>query len=193
DDGAFCYTTPSSHNYPDGCSFAMYTVVQCGTAMHVPLYDVESCSLRIFDVFRGAYVPLSAVSTGGWSMNGIDIQWQDCGGNDMRWNNQTTDISFQDPNGLCGVFRLEFDNHSGFDWQLFANCTGSSNGEFDIHDSICGAFAEYSPLPSLRLLDATVVRNCPDVAVTYTVLNAGCGLARDIPVRLLDAGVEIAT
>jgi len=193
DDGAFCHQNPSSHNYPDGCSFAMYAIVQCGTAMHVPFYDVETSNLRILDVFRGEYVPLSAVSSGGWSMQGIDISWQDCTGGDLRWNNQTTDISFQDPAGLCGVFRLEFENHSGFDWQLFANCTGANSGGFNIHDSLCSAFSEFAGRPSLRLLSANVVANCPDVTITYTALNDGCGLARDVPVRLFDDGVEIAT
>jgi hypothetical protein len=193
DDGAFCYSDPASHNYPNGCTFAMYVVVDCGTAMHIPLFDVESCHMRIFDVFRGVYVPLSAVSTGGWSANGIDIQWQDCAGTDFRWNEQTTDISFQNPTGLCGLFRLEFVNHAGFVWELFANCTGARLGEFNIHDSLCGAFQEYAPLPNLGLVSASIVTNCPDATVTYTAINDGCGLAHDIPVTLFDNGVEVAT
>src|SRR6185369_16275997 len=77
-DGAYCYTDPTSVNYPDGCTFAMYTVVQCGTAMHIPLYDVESGHVRVFDILRGQYVSLNAVSGGGWAMSGTDISWQDC-------------------------------------------------------------------------------------------------------------------
>jgi len=193
DDKAFCYTDPDSINYPDGCTFAMYVVVDCGTEMHIPLYDVESCHMRIFDVFRGIYQPLSAVSTGGWSANGIDIQWQDCSGFDFRWNEQTTDISFANPTGLCGLFRLEFVNHAGFVWELFSNCTGSRVGEFNIYDSACGAFQEYSPLPNLGLVNASIVTNCPDATITYTAVNDGCGLAHDIPVTLFDNGVEVGT
>jgi hypothetical protein len=192
-DGAYCYTDPMSFNYPNGCTFAMYTVVQCGTAMHIPLYDVESGHVRVFDVFRGQYVSLNAVSGGGWAMSGTDIFWQDCSGTDPRWNDQMTDISFSDPNGLCGLFRIEFPEQSGAEWELFANCTGSRAGQFDIHDSLCSALTDYMPLPNLTLSAASVVANCPDVTITYTVRNDGCGLARNVPVNLMDNGTLVAS
>jgi len=193
DDFAYCFSDPASHNYPDGCTFAMYALVQCGTSMHIPLFDVESCHMRIFDVLKGRHVELSAVSTGGFSMSGYEIQWQDCSGMDARWNEQVTDISFADPTGLCGIFRIEFDDHAGFVWELLSNCSGAREPHFDIHDSLCSAFGAYAPLPSLSLVSATVAEDCPEIEITYTVLNDGCSVAHDVPVRLLDAGVEVAT
>ena len=94
-DGAFCHTDPASVNYPDGCSFAMYVAIRCGTAFHIPLYDVESGHVRVFDVFRDEYVDLTAISTSGWTASGDDISWQDCEGEDANWNDQTTDVFFE--------------------------------------------------------------------------------------------------
>jgi hypothetical protein len=195
DDGAFCIDNPGSYNFPDGCVFAMYAVVQCGTTFHIPLYDVEGGHIRVFDVFRGQYVSLIAQSPT-WSMIGDDIHWQDedcLEGSDPRWNEVVTDISFERPEGLCGLFRLEFPNHSGLIWELYANCAGTRAGQFNIHDSLCGALSEYAPLPNLTLLSASAVANCPNVTITYEVRNDGCGLARNVPVVLSADGAVVAT
>lgn len=194
-DGAFCIEDPNSINHPDGCTFAMYLTANCGTALHIPLYDVEGGHLRVFDVFRGEYVYLIAQSPR-WRQEGTEIQWQDpdCStGLDPRWNEVVTDIFFERPEGLCGIFRLEFINHSGFVWDLYSNCTGSGEPGFMIHDSLCRALADYSPLPNVSLVDATAVHDCPDMTVTYTLRNDGCAPVRDFPVQVLDGGIVVAT
>lgn len=192
-DGAYCISSPESHNHPDGCAFAMYATVRCGTEFHVPLYDVETGHLRVFDVFRGEYVSLDAVSTGGWTQSGTDISWEDCVGSSELWNNQTTDISFSRADGVCGVYRLEFANHSGFVWSLFANCTGESLGGYPIFDNLCDAVAAFEPLPDLVLASASATVSCPDITVTWEARNEGCAPARDVTVTLLDNGAAVAT
>jgi len=209
DDFAFCIENPGSHNFPDGCAFAMYAVVQCGTEFHLPMDDVEGAHIRVFDVFRGEYVELRAESPTGWSMTGDDIWWQDedcIDGTNPNWNDVTVDIAFNRPEGLCGIFRIEFPlhehpgpngprlhGHSGNVWDLFANCSGSGISQFNIHDSLCGALSEYAPLPNLTLLSASAVADCPNVTITYEVRNDGCGLVRDVPVVLTMNGVVVAT
>lgn len=193
DDGAYCYTDTASRNYPDGCTFAMYVTAACGTELHLPLFDVEGGHIAIFDVFGGQYVDLTAESTGGWSDSGQEIQWEDCPGTDAQWNNQTTDIWFQRAEGLCGIYRLEFIKHSGFIWDLFANCTGTNTPQFRIHDSLCGALADYSPLPNISIASVDAVYNCPDITVTYEIRNDGCLPANDIDVVLADNGVTVQT
>jgi len=192
DDGDYCYTDPDSRNYPNGCTFAMYAVARCGTEFHIPLFDCESGHVRVFDVFGGSYVDLNAVSTGNWSMRGDDIFWEDCPGtNDDQGNEQTIDISFSRPSGLCGVYRLEFPLHSGFIWDLYANCTGTNTAGFPIYDSLCGALDAFDPLPNVNLLEATVVLNCPDITVTYTLQNNGCAPADNVVVTLFDNGAFV--
>lgn len=195
DDGYYCIEDDRSINHPDGCIFAMYVTVWCGTEFHVPLYDVEGGHLRIFDVFAGQYVDLTAESTGGWSSSGDEIRWADngCDGNDTEWNNQTTDIRFERQEGLCGIFRLEFINHSGFVWDLFANCTGTNDPQFLIHDSLCGAIADYRPLPNLSIVQADALYTCPDISVTYTVRNDGCAPSTDVAVELRDGATVVST
>lgn len=195
DDGAFCIEDPNSINHPDGCVFAMYLTANCGTSLHIPLFDVEGGHLKVFDVFRGEYVWLTANSPR-WSMSGYEIQWQDpdcVNGSDPRWNNVVTDISFDRPEGLCGVFRLEFINHSGFVWDLYSNCTGAGAPGFQIHDSLCRALADYSPLPNISIVSATATYNCPEISVTYTVRNDGCATVYDFPVEVLDGGNIVGT
>lgn len=194
-DEAFCITNPASHNYPDGCTWAMYAVVRCGTEFHLPMYDVEGGHIRVFDVFRGEYVELTAVSPAGYFAVGDDIRWQDADcefGSDPRWTEVTVDVSFARPEGLCGVFRIEFPvDHSGFVWELYANCAGDRNPLFQIHDSLCAALADYDPLPNVSLSAASAVATCPDITVTYDIRNDGCSPARNVPVTLRDGGVNV--
>jgi hypothetical protein len=192
DDNAYCYTDPTSRNYPNGCTFAMYAVARCGTEFHIPLFDCESGHVRVFDVFGGNYVELDAVSTGGWRMSGNDISWTDCPGTDNTLGNeQTIDISFSRPTGLCGVYRLEFPLHSGFIWDLYANCTGTNTAGFPIYDSLCGALDAFDPLPNVNLTEASVALNCPDITVTYTLQNNGCAPATNVVVTLFDNGAFV--
>jgi hypothetical protein len=195
-DGAFCIENPQSRNYPDGCTWAMYATVACGTSLHLPLYDCEGGHVRVFDIFRGEYVQLTALSQSGWFMQSDDIRWQDAdcdGGSDPNWNEVVTDISFERPEGLCGVFRIEFPlNHSGFVWELYANCTGQQAPLFNIHDTLCTALADYTPLPNISLVSASAVSNCPQVDVTYTLRNDGCQDAIDFESSLLDDGAVVA-
>ena len=190
-DDWYCIGDPRSRNYPGGCIFAMYITAWCGTEMHLPLWDVEGGHVRIFDVFGGAYVDLTAESPGGYRDTGDEIRWEDCTGTDAQWNNKTTDIWFQRIEGLCGIYRVEFINHSGNVWDLFANCSGTNTPQFFIHDNLCAALSDYNPLPNVALVSATPVYNCPDVTVTYEVRNDGCAPANDILIELTDAGVVV--
>lgn len=196
DDRGYCWDHPSNINYPDGCTFAVYVTIDCGTEFHLALYDSESGHVRVFDVLRGEYVVLTAQSTGGFFGSGTDIQWRppDCDtGSDPLFNNAVVDIRFDRPEGLCGPFRIEFPNHSGSAWDLHANCTGSRSAWFDIHDSLCHALEAYAPLPSVSLVSASAVYACPDVTITYTIENDGCAAARDFPVQLYDGATLVAT
>ncbi len=195
-DYAFCWDVPSARNYPNGCTFAMYLTANCGTGLHIPLYDSEGGHIRVFDVFRGEYVWLTAVSQGGWFSEGTDIVWQDADcefGSDPRWNEVVTDVFFERPEGLCGIFRLEFPNHSGFVWELYSNCQGEQRPGFQIHDSLCTALAAYDPLPGVTLVSASGVYNCPDVTVNYTILNNGCVPVENFPVHLYDGATLVHT
>jgi hypothetical protein len=193
-DAGFCYTDPASINYPDGCIFAMYLTARCGSALHIPFFDTEGGHIRIFDIFRNEYVSLFARSPT-WAMGpDTEIQWQDAdctSGSDPRWNEVVTDVYFDRPEGLCGIFRLEFINHSGNVWELYANCLGDRIPGFDIHDSLCTAMAEYDPLPNVNLLAANATYACPDITVTYTIRNDGCTSVQNFPVELVDDGTVV--
>lgn len=199
-DEGFCWDfpgPPTNINYPDGCTFAMYATVRCGTAMHLPFWDCESGNIRIFDVFRGEYLDLTAISDTGFFQQGTEIIWQtdDCvAGSDPLFNETVVDVFFDRPEGLCGIFRIEFPyRHSGFVWELYANCTGARSPGFDIHDSLCTALANFFPLPSVSLISASGDYACPDVTVTYTVENTGCIEANNYPVVLSDGPTVVYT
>jgi hypothetical protein len=192
-DAAYCYTDPASFNYPDGCNFSMYAIANCGTALHLPLFDVESGHLRVFDVFRGRYVLLTALSGGGFFQQGTEIQWQDCTGTDPRWDNTVTDVYFERPTGLCGVFRIEFVNHAGFEWQLFANCDGSATPLFNISDNLCTALDQYDPLPDVSIAVVSETYTCPDATFVFDVTNNGCVGVTNFVVELRDSATPITT
>lgn len=187
-DGSACAPNPLAVGVD--CVFAMYVTVDCGTELHLPFYDAEGGHVRIFDIFNGVYLDLEARSPT-WAQSGTEIQWQDadCGsGSDGRWNEVVTDVSFQRITGLCGIFRLEFINHSGNVWELFANCDGSRLAGFNICDNLCTALGGYAPLPNLSIVSVDESYNCPEVSVTYEVRNDGCVPARDVEVELQDGG-----
>lgn len=205
DDGTTCWPdgvacpdmsacTPNRMALGVDCTFAMYVTVDCGTALNLPLYDCEGGHVRIFDVFTGEYVFLEARSPT-WGQMGTEIMWQDLdcqAGSDPRWNEVVTNVRFERPEGLCGIFRLEFINHSGNVWELFANCDGTRTPAFNISDSLCSALAGYRPVPNLSITDVTESYDCPDVTVSYEVRNDGCVPARDVEVVLSD-GTDIYT
>ena len=177
------------------CSFAMYVTVDCGTEINLPLFDCEGGHIRIFDVFNGEYLTLNARSPTWAHPPSDEIMWQDldcAGGSDPRWNEVVTNVSFERPEGLCGVFRLEFINHSGNVWELFANCDGSRTPAFNISDSLCTALAGYNPLPNLSIVSVDEVYNCPDVTITAEIRNDGCTPATDVEIVLRD-GADIVT
>jgi hypothetical protein len=159
----------------------MYVTAECGTVFHVPLWDNETGNIQIKNCNTGAYEWLTAVSTGGWSASGTNIQWMDCAGTDPRWNNQTTDISFDDPVALCGVYRVEFIDWGGFVWDLYANCTGTSDPGFFIYDNLAEARASHQLRPELSISNITVTGTCPNYLIGADVTNTGCDEA-DVPV-----------
>ncbi|HSG90612.1 MAG TPA: hypothetical protein VLA56_15460, partial [Pseudomonadales bacterium] len=193
-DGSTCLPNPNSTAV--GCSFAMYVAVPCGTSFHIPFFDTEGGHVRIYDIFGGAYVDLTALSGGGWFQMGDEIIWQDADcvtGSDPRWNETVTDVSFERPQGICGLFRLEFIEHSGNVWQLYANCTGDAMAQFNIYDSLCGALASYDPLPNVSIVSASATTDCPDIHVSYTLRNDGCRDAVDFPLVLMDDLTVVST
>ncbi|HPR64885.1 MAG TPA: PKD domain-containing protein [Thermoanaerobaculia bacterium] len=180
DSGNTCFSTP--------CTFDMYIVAECGTEMHMPLYDNESGDLSIYDMTNGQYVYLYAQSTGGWLAEGTNIQWEDCGGLDPNWNDQTTDIWFYGSPTLCGIYRAEFVDWGGFIWDLYSNCTGTDTPGFKIYDNYCEALAAYDPYPALNVESMTISGSCPTYTVDYTISNAGCSEATTTVVAWSDLG-----
>lgn len=180
DDGAYCRSTP--------CTFAMYAVADCGTAMKLPLYDNESGRIRVYDLLRDVYVPLDAIGGAAscpWQQNGVsEASWQDCAGGDCRWNNATTTVAFGGAQGaVCGVYRIELADWGGYYWDLFANCDGSNTPGFTIYDNVCDALDAYDPVPEIEVRDLGVTGVCPEYAVAFEVVNRGCKTV-DVPVRV---------
>jgi hypothetical protein len=172
-----------------GCDFEMYVTVDCGNEFHIPFYDVESGHIAIYSLSERRYMDLTAQSTGGFFQQGQRIDWVSNGcpneglaGNDPRFNNQTMDISFTGNPTICGVFRLELYNWGGYDWYLYANCSGANRPQFTIYDNACDAINAYSPAPQLILENLNVTENCPDVEVQVDVRNIGCLDAEVSPV-----------
>ena len=189
DAGNGCFSTP--------CTFDMYIVAECGTQMHMPLYDNETGDIQIYDLLDPSYpaassrVYLYAQSTGGWSDEGYRIAWQDCSGVDPNWNDETTDIWFDGSPTLCGVYRAEFTDWGGFIWDLFSNCTGADSPGFRIYDNYCEALAAYSPKPALSVESLTISGTCPNYTVDYEISNSGCAAASTRIVVTSDLGGSV--
>jgi hypothetical protein len=174
--------------FTDPCTFDMYVVAECGSEMHMPLYDNESGNLRIYDLQAGQYVYLYAASTGGWTAEGTTISWQDCEGIDDYWNDQTTDIRFNGNPTLCGIYRAEFKDWGGFIWNLYSNCDGTDSPGFRIYDTYCEALAAYKPRPSLSVESMVITGSCPTYTASYAISNAGCQAASTTVVVTSDLG-----
>lgn len=184
----YCISDARHRNYAARtCTFAMYIVANCGTEMHMPLYDVESGDLIITDLQTGQPVQLTAQSTGGYFATGTEIQWSDCTGTNGQWNVATNDIWFAGNPTVCGVFRAEFIDWGGHDWRLYTNCTGTNQPGFRIYDNICEAFENYNPLPELSISNAVLSGSCPNYTVNFDITNVGCLQVNDAPVRLAAA------
>lgn len=194
-DHAFCISDPRHRNHPNGCGFAVYVETACGSELHFPMWDVEGGRVRVFDVLRGRYLDVTAISSGGFFTSGTSVRWQDpdcVDGGDPRWTNQVTDVSFRAPGDACGIFRLEFlPDHSGNVWDLYSNCSGIATQGFLLHDNFCDAVAAHRPLPELSLLAASATAPCPDITVTYTLRNDGCGAVSNFPVVLRDGTTDV--
>ena len=194
------FTDPNNF-CPDACDFAMYAVVECGQEFHIPLHDVESGHIRIWDVLHQKYMNLEAKNDLAPSdpnyvyMTGTDITWvsNGCPGSspngccDPRYNDRDMDIKFSGSPTVCGVYRLEFVGWGGFVWQLYANCTGTSTPDFTIYSNLCSALAQWRALAELQITDVSLVGTptCPSAAqVQVSVQNLGCGAAVDVPLSL---------
>ncbi|MEM7245330.1 MAG: hypothetical protein AAF533_08295 [Acidobacteriota bacterium] len=180
DDSSFA-RSDSNYCRDEPCTFDMYVVAECGTEMVLPLLDVESGTIRIFDLSNERYVELEAESTGGWSAGpSEEISWEDCEGDDPLWNDQVTRISFRGDPTLCGLFRIEFENWGAFIWFLYANCDGSGEPGFRIYDSACAAELSYQPRPEISVSNLSVGGEAPTHSVSVDLSNTGCAPASPI-------------
>lgn len=181
----YCYSDPRHRNYPNQCDFAMYAVADCGDQFHIPLFDVESGYIKIHDMLNNQYVALHAESEGGWTAGPSEtIEWEDCTGNDPRWNMKVTDIHFYGSPTVCGVYRLEFFHWGGHVWDLFANCTGTGTPGFKLYDTYCEALVNYNPHPELVVDNLDVTGTCPDFLISFDVTNIGCVAAENARVHV---------
>ncbi|MEM7244555.1 MAG: hypothetical protein AAF533_04390 [Acidobacteriota bacterium] len=215
DDNRFCAAGPGlgcSRTDPDGtiidpnpgitfidatdCAFEMYVVADCGTEMHVPLSDVESGCVQIFDQDRNP-VPFNVSNGVGFDVDGGpggvgQVCWNavNCdggGGNNPGGpgNEAVLDVSWVGVPALCGVYVLEFEAMGGCIWDLLANCDGSFTEQFDIFDSFCEAEAAANPLPELIVESVIAVdgEGC-SVDACATIRNIGCALAESQVVEI---------
>jgi len=198
-DAFYCVDCPTHRNNGgsgfNDCRFAMYAVADCGSEMHLPLFDLESGRLRIFDLLQQEYVELLG-ETPTWNQVGVELEWKDSGcdlpdpclatGGDARFNDVTNDVHFfPDPEAfsLCGVYRMEFYDWAGFDWEIFANCDGDRQPVFPIYDNPCDAVEAYDPLPELSLTYSAFCEAGSEFVMV--IENLGCAdLVRNLPVRI---------
>lgn len=94
-----------------------------------------------------------------------------------------TDVVLKGKPGLCGVFRLDITS-GGFDWYLFANCTGLDQGRFDIYSRCEDALNAFDALPELVITDFSYSGVCPDINLEVEVTNIGCVDAATSPLRI---------
>ena len=128
---------------------------------HLPFWDVESGHIRIFDMLRGRVRGPSRPRTtcppsdpNYVFMTGTDIEWISDGscptGNPAaatrRYNNRIMDVRFFGTPSVCGVYRIELLGWGGFNWDLFANCTGRDAPGFMIYSNVCEALAAWNAL-----------------------------------------------
>ena len=97
---------------------------------------------------------------------------------------QVMDCFIEDPAGLCGLYRVDITS-GGFVWNLFANCDGTDTPQFEIYQDCTEAWEAYNPLPELAIANFSSAGACPDLDVSFDVLNLGCvEHAGDLVVRL---------
>jgi hypothetical protein len=86
---------------------------------------------------------------------------------------QTVDCYISDPNGLCGLYRVDITSGGNL-WNLFANCDGTNTPRFIIFHDCAEAWAAYNPLPELFIANLTTANGCPALQVDFDVQNLGC-------------------
>ena len=86
---------------------------------------------------------------------------------------QTMDCSIKDDAGLCGLYRIDIAS-GGYGWSLFANCDGTNTPQFPIYYDCTDAWAAYNPLPELAIANLVTANGCPNLTVSYDVVNLGC-------------------
>lgn len=97
---------------------------------------------------------------------------------------QVMDCSVSAPGGLCGLYRVDIES-GGFEWDLFANCDGSTTPGFEIFFDCNDALAAFRPLPELAIANATAQGACPSLAVTFDLQNLGCAdFSGSVPIRV---------
>ncbi|MFC2171226.1 hypothetical protein ACFLU6_01185 [Acidobacteriota bacterium] len=205
DDNRFCCQGPGiacqGGGYPDvnlgtdfenscGLWFEMYIVADCGTEMHVPLYDVEGGCVSVFDE-NGNPITIRVTNNVTFDQTGTDICWSAdlCDpplnnpggpGNDM-----VMDVSFGADPALCGVYIIRFTSWAGCWWELFANCDGTNSPQFDVYDDFCEAQAAKQLLPEV-IVENLVLSDGGGCTVDYCVdvRNVGCFFARSHIIRV---------
>ena len=166
-------------DYCVNCPYTFYVLVECGTAMHLPLWDMEAADLRISNVVSGQTPSLRCrAANGAFDLTdnqgpghvsfGTPACSSTSGGNET-----TSDCFVSDNAGLCGIYRLDVTS-GGFIWNLFANCAGDSQPGFKIYTSCSDAWAAYSPLPELAVSNFKEVGLCPNTQLEFTLSNLGC-------------------
>ncbi|MEM7247872.1 MAG: hypothetical protein AAF533_21220 [Acidobacteriota bacterium] len=178
------------------CSFEMYVTASCGTEMHVPLNDVESGCITVYDQNRNI-VPFNVNNGDGFDEDGGEfpgdqVCWGalrcDGGGrNDPGGpgNERIMDVSFLGSPTLCGVYILEFNSWAGCIWDLFANCDGTGTEQFDIYDDECVANASVNLYPEFVITELTA-SDGGSCSADYcaTVQNQGCLAAAGAELRV---------
>ncbi len=165
-------------------SFEMYVVADCGRVMHVPLFDVESGCISVFDENRFP-IAITVTNNAGFNASGGEVCWNatNCtggGANDPGGpgDQRVMDVAFAGDPALCGVYILNFRSWAGCIWDLFANCNGTGSEGFEIHDNFCSAQAAVNRLPEI-VIESLVLTSGVGCFVDYcaTVRNIGCLVA----------------
>lgn len=97
---------------------------------------------------------------------------------------QVMDCFLNDNSGLCGLYRVDVIS-GGFLWSLFANCDGTDTPQFQIFHDCTDAWTAYNPLPELAIDSLTTANGCPNLDVSFNVINLGCiDHPGDVPIRI---------
>jgi len=166
--------------------------------MHVPLADVESGCVSVFDENRNP-INIRVTNSVDFDETGEEICWHARNCDPVPWwpwaggpgDARIMDVSFEGDPSLCGVYIVRLTSWSGCIWDLFANCDGSSNDQFQIYDDLCEARNSVKLLPEMVLqnLDLSDGGGC---AIDYCVdvQNIGC---REVTAGTLRVSTDAGT